>query len=390
LFGLIKGARYFVGFPGGNTILSQHVGIPTCMLWNRVLKAWSNMSFRSNWVDPARIDSIYHSFELECFEPRDVVQALRESWNGNTVSTDQRVRKCDIVFDVPSGIGDSSWIYSKVSALAKKKKVGFALTCDYPRRSKQFLDLLPNVANLGYTHKHWSSLYNSCLPPKTAKLEELKNGRYTLSLNEHLESGNPLAQAFSTQPTEYHYPLLISEYDMGEAARMMWPVTRPLLGFYCSSMDHRPDVGFWSVKKWVEFLSLVNGHVPSASFMAIGAAYDDRTMQVAEAFGKVAKVHTCFGRRIGTSLEIVRRLDYFFAFPSGLGILADVVNTPCMMWFWGNLPAFKHHIGLFDKYADPRNVESGRHINAPYAEPVESFALFKKRGSGFISKAVRG
>ena len=46
------------------------------------------------------------------------------------------------VVGVPSGIGDVSWLYSK---LKHAGPLGYKIADGWPYRTKQFLELLPNV-----------------------------------------------------------------------------------------------------------------------------------------------------------------------------------------------------------------------------------------------------
>jgi len=62
LFGLIKGASAFVGWCGGNTIVSQHLNTPTLMLWSNY---FSHKAFQTNWVDPDRLGKVYIPMDVE-------------------------------------------------------------------------------------------------------------------------------------------------------------------------------------------------------------------------------------------------------------------------------------------------------------------------------------
>jgi len=62
LFGLIKGASAFVGWCGGNTIVSQHLNTPTLMLWSNYFE---HKAFQTNWVDPDRLGKVYIPMDVE-------------------------------------------------------------------------------------------------------------------------------------------------------------------------------------------------------------------------------------------------------------------------------------------------------------------------------------
>jgi hypothetical protein len=75
LLSLIRGAACMVGFHNGPTILSQHLGTPTLMLWSR--DHFRTPAFRTDWVDPRRIGKIYISLEVEESDEGTVLDAMR-------------------------------------------------------------------------------------------------------------------------------------------------------------------------------------------------------------------------------------------------------------------------------------------------------------------------
>jgi hypothetical protein len=75
LFGLIKGASAFVGWCGGNTIVSQHLNTPTLMLWSNY---FSHRAFQTNWVDPDRLGRVYKPMDVETITARSFMNNLGE------------------------------------------------------------------------------------------------------------------------------------------------------------------------------------------------------------------------------------------------------------------------------------------------------------------------
>jgi hypothetical protein len=291
-------------------------------------------------------------------------------------------------FLVPSGIGDISWIYSKVCGLAKTRVIGIEICDDLPHRSAPFVELLPDILSLGYAQgMSYSGVVSEALPTQT-DLSHLSDGEYVISLNNHLESGNYLKEAFPAQGTNYHY-YLPESFEEPRLERLK-SCDRVKIGFYCSSIEHRPELAFWEPQEWVQFLDMVRSAYPSALFVGIGAPYDDKTLEVCDLLGERGyPIMRCLDQHIGVTIDVIRNLDFFFSFPSGLGILADVVNTPCQMWFWSNVPGWESHAGLPGKYADPEHVESGFHYTAPYEDPETSFSRFVARGAKHIPLQIR-
>lgn len=62
-FALMRAAEIFVGVSGGNTILSQHFGTPTVILWSE--KQFPHSGFFTNWVEPVKIGRCYYPVVVE-------------------------------------------------------------------------------------------------------------------------------------------------------------------------------------------------------------------------------------------------------------------------------------------------------------------------------------
>lgn len=279
---------------------------------------------------------------------------------------------------VPPGIGDTGWIYSKVEALAVKRRTTFLPCYDNPQRSLPYLQLLPNIYTDGYANVPYRVAGKQLLSTLT-DLSTLADGTYNVSLNAHLEAGCRLEAAFPTQSTNLHYAMNLPA--AGDAENQLDAVAGLRIGFYCSSNRHRGGLGFWDAEQWVTFLEGVKEAVGACTFVSVGAAYDDRTVDVGlRLAARGHKVLANIGQEIGHSLNLMKRMHYFFAFPSGLGIVADVMNLPGMMWFWGNLPKYRRMSGIFTSWADPKNLESGRTIVAPYDTVEAGLKLFIERG----------
>jgi len=288
-------------------------------------------------------------------------------------------------FIVPPGIGDTGWIYSKVEALALQRRVSFFPCNDPPRRALPYLQLLPNIYAPGYANVAYRNSRKLILHPG-ADLSKLANGTYHVSLNSHLEAGRRLEEAFPAQATNLHYNMKLPASGGLEKRLDEEPGLR--IGFYCSSNRHRGELRFWDTAQWVQFLEGVKKEVGPCTFVAVGAPYDDRTVDVAARLTSVGHhVLSFFGQDIGHTMNLMLRMHYFFAFPSGLGISADVLNLPCMMWFWGNLPRHGHMKGIFTSWADPKNLESGQMLVAPYDSVEAGLKLFVERGKRHVKPA---
>jgi hypothetical protein len=79
LLGLIRGASAFVGWPGGNTIISTHLGVTTHILWSDYFEE----NFFSNWADPSKIERSYIFDTISKIKPDDAIAHLLYTMKAN-------------------------------------------------------------------------------------------------------------------------------------------------------------------------------------------------------------------------------------------------------------------------------------------------------------------
>lgn len=68
---LLRRCRGMIGWCGGNTILSTHLGTPTACIWSKFFPA---QGFRTNWVEPARVGTTYFPLEVEALDDGKLVE----------------------------------------------------------------------------------------------------------------------------------------------------------------------------------------------------------------------------------------------------------------------------------------------------------------------------
>lgn len=301
-------------------------------------------------------------------------------------------------FVVPPGIGDISWCYSKLKGLSERRNIGFQSVNSNIARASEFINLLPNITNHGYHSSYWyySDEWRNNLLPHDTDISTLPDGTYNLCLNPYLEAGMKLAEIFPKQETVYHYRLETTERQRKVAGELLamgqrgirFPNDGVSVGFYCSSYDHAKANQFWDVEEWRDFLLAASSKMPHmmVTYYAIGAGYDRKTQHVfdmllREDIGTMRMVPV-FGYSLGVVVELLRGLGYFFSFPSGLAMLSDVVNTPCMMWYFNknDTPDF------INTYADPDHIRDGKHLNTLFCSVEESVNLFTEKGLPWLPK----
>lgn len=281
-----------------------------------------------------------------------------------------------LTFKVPPGIGDFSAMYSKMSSI--KRDIQILVTRDGPSRLIPFLQILPNIKSYDYGMFGTMITLEQTLPPGT-DLASLPDGEYWLSINNWLERGGSVDR-WVPGPTDYHFPMNIEPALISAAQNTLSKVdTSPMIGIYTSAYGNARHWGFWGPQEWFEFLKQLRTFIPSDTvFIFIGAEFDLGISAEVYAMCQAANIPSLFtvgDFHIGSTIEVIRHLDYFFAFPSGLGFLADVVNTPSLMWLPGHLMNMKH------TFTDPINNTSGRTLHEPYMTPQQQAHLFNS-GTG--------
>jgi hypothetical protein len=254
--------------------------------------------------------------------------------------------------------------------------VGFRIAGNPPHRGSDLVDLLPGIRNLGFGRPYQEILENRL--DQYYDLTFLDTGTYQVTTNPYLEAGVPLHQIFPSQKTHYHFDLALVDSRTADSL-IASTEDQYRIGVYCSSNSHRPDLGMWSVDEWIIFLEMIKEILPNVTFVMLGAAYDDKTFEVyRQLLLRKHRVVSALGFCLNDTVQVIKQLHYFFAFPSGLGILSDVVNTPCMMWYWSNL--IKANEKFLNTYCDPESVRRKIHLNVPYIKPHHSASVFESFG----------
>lgn len=290
-----------------------------------------------------------------------------------------------LTFLVPGGIGDFSAMWEKLYPIALKREIAVQAPGELPSRITPFFDVLTPLQSLGTGHFDTGIVLNNCLPGGT-DLGELDDGEYFLSVNAWMDAGRTVAE-WSPGPTEYHYPFSIP-IEMQRVSRAVIKHAKlnkgPVIGIYASAYGNVRHWNFWQTAEWYELISKVH-KLCNATFVFIGAEYDlDLGHLLFEMCNteRILAINTIGQLHIGSTIEVIRGLDYFFSFPSGLGFLADVVSTPHVMWFPPHLES------MTKMFPDPANLESKRTQHRIFETPEESFQNFKEVGMQFLEEPV--
>jgi ADP-heptose:LPS heptosyltransferase len=269
------------------------------------------------------------------------------------------------------GIGDNIWLFMKL--INSGMKFDFHIQDGNPRRSLPIFDMLPQLVNTA-EYVEIKGGYKAIKAGNVARrgklFADIPNREHFLSANEHLENGWKIENFLPDLKTSYR--LL---YDLKGAQSGLQPFKK-YIGIYGSSYSTARAWGFWQADKWAELCKMIYKHNPEYRFVIIGADFD--TDMNTELCNILLAANIPYINKTGRSLQetaaIIKDLHYFFAFPSGLPILAHTMDIPLTMFY----P--KHLSKMMNAWARPEYIESGFYKGCQFCEPDKIFDWTRKHG----------
>lgn len=262
---------------------------------------------------------------------------------------------------VPSGIGDISWIVSKLVNTNGYKFI-VEIADGWPYRAEEYIKLLGEKFEFGgYGDFEYRDIvgFEKINPYQTFRdIVEAGYGRYLIQNNHHLERGLPLKEWLPDLLTNYHYTLHTSSSDEAVATTLLKHVPRPRVGL--SAASYRGAVAWktWEGDKWRELIKVMES--AGYSVVLMGGGWDDLTRSLANA-GK--KVYSVVGQTsFGEAVAMHKLLDGYVGFSSGLGIIRTVLGLPTYM-LWPS-----HQMALSSSWADPMDLATERYIATGYID----------------------
>lgn len=287
---------------------------------------------------------------------------------------------------VPPGVGDSIWLIQKL--INTGEKYDFALPDSRPQRGKQVFDHLPSISlNCTYEPFTFSQVdANNAirLAPNWEDIVSTVAPRFHhsifLSCNEHLDTGHRIENFLPDLPTAFRLPWVTSREDKKGADRWLPKVAHPeqskVIGLYTSSLGGNKNWKGWMPKEWQKLVQLIHYHNPEYKFLLIGADWDADFLADLNPLLAAEKVEfeTMLMRPFGEVIEVMKRLRYFFAFPSGMGIMAPTLDCPVYMFYPNHLNP------MIDAWAHPDDIESGLYHGSLFIPPHEAFTWAASKG----------
>lgn len=267
--------------------------------------------------------------------------------------------------NVPTGIGDFSWIYSKL--LAMKLPMDVVVAKGHPPRLVPIAELLPSVYSMSVGRVGYEIIDANKVGPKTSRqylLDWPADVVIPISANRHLEQGNRIETWLPELPVDHHYKVEISPQHVAAAEALL-----PYKDFVCLFAANKKTCEAWSgwmAPQWCDFMQLFRRRIGDLPFVLIGAGWDiglggeiaceaERTgIPLTDLTGKTI---------LGASFHIMKRSKYFIAFPSGMAVFGHVLKIPTTMFYPDCL---QNMIGTFDS---PEARETNRFYETPFCSP---------------------
>lgn len=264
---------------------------------------------------------------------------------------------------VPTGIGDFSWIWSKLSTTSDTFEILHPR--ETPARLDPFLALLPKDRILSYAVEPNAGFFfdrrelkaQFCNAPgePIQRYDQMREGSINVvEANTHLERGNRIESWLPDIPAvDFHYRI---EGLLEKTARAN------IFIVHLSSRQVQKTWHYYDIPVWISMIQRVQkqtGWTP----VFIGGAYDDFARECFEKYaGTGAKTFSLIGKTpdLLSALCLIQQCKFFMGcVSSGLTMLANVLSTPSVSW-WprpGLPPAWhdKRIPYLWFRWKDPRS-----------------------------------
>lgn len=270
---------------------------------------------------------------------------------------------------VCAGIGDNIWLIQKL--VNAKEQFRFVLPGESPKRGKQIFDLIPSLSVSAKYDDGFTSLepIHEGVQRRKNVWAQITEPEFYLSANEHLEQGHRLETFLPDLDTSFRLPWATEAWRA--RAESLCSSDGLQIGLYGSSYSTTRHWGFWGAREWEKLALGIASSVKDVTFIVIGAEFDgDLTWDLAKLLDKDDLTYRMLvGKPLGLVVEVMKRLDYLFAFPSGIGILAPSVECPTMMFH----P--KHLEKLIGTWADPVALRTKSYKGLVFCTPERALQV---------------
>jgi hypothetical protein len=272
-----------------------------------------------------------------------------------------------MIIGVPAGIGDASWVVSKLINAPEWPNIEFIIAGGWPYRTKPLFDMVGVKSTYGHFNYEEILMFEKVHPYITWKnISSNGFGIFYIQPNQHLERGEPLSEYLPDLKTDYHYKLKMPSITAKPYYKKL--TVGKWVGISAASYRGHQAWNTWPMEQWRRLCEMLirRGY----NICLLGGSWDDLTRSLSDYLGK-----RCLNLVGQTTFQeacaIHKMLDYYIGFASGLGIIRTVLRLPTIMLWPAHMPAHMY------SWADPKDVEEGKYLASTYAKPKEIFKLFK-------------
>lgn len=280
---------------------------------------------------------------------------------------------------VPSGIGDISWLVSKLVNTKEWPEIELIIADGWPFRADDYLRMIGKVKedrkdNYGLfcfddIVAFEANAYKDMPKPLNWKsIADSGFGMHFLQPNHFLEMGRPLAEYLPDLPTNYHYPLTIPAITNKPFYGALYDWSN-WVGVSCASYRGAHAWKTWELDSWLEFSNkLLND---GFKICLMGGRWDDLTDALGEEIGSDSCLNLVGKTTFGEACAVHKMCKFYVGFSSGLGIIRTVMDLPTML-LWP-----EHQQPLSFSWVDPEDLDSRKYVPSPYVEVKGVYSIFK-------------
>lgn len=229
------------------------------------------------------------------------------------------------------GIGDTVWCFHKLQDYLKSKGYfDVEVSSTGILRSETIMKLV-GARRVGTHNANPTQV--ECKAIKS--LAELRSGSY-VSINKHLESGRRIEEWLPELKMKWDIEFNIPLDSRIKAIKLIPKDIKCPVGVYTSSLPNNmnPQYNGFGLKGWATRILEIMEHRPDSTIVLIGADYDRSILDPLAALLKEAEVPhiLVIGEDISVTIEVIKKLKFLISYPSGIGILGNILHTPTLMY----------------------------------------------------------
>ena len=271
------------------------------------------------------------------------------------------------------GIGDILWVFMKL--VNQPEKINWKISDSLPQRGEQVFKLFPQltesfeyIPQAGYKKVKRNGYWG-----KWADAPQ----NFYLEANSLLELGHRIEKFLPDLPTTYKLDyattyedegtaleLLCFDYIDTDCGKLYGGMIEPLIGIYTSAYSNARHWGGWQAHEWLQLVNMINKLDKGYKFVLIGAEYDIGIPELIMQSLKPEQYINTIGQPLSVVIEILKRLDCFIGFPSGLSIINETLAAKQTVMFYP-----PHLKKLINAWPDPERIENGSYKGCEFCDP---------------------